>query len=262
MMARERPRTEEPGRIIAHRGASRVAPENTLSAFRRAHAQGARWIEFDVSPLGDGTPVIFHDDTLDRCTTGQGPLTGIGRADLARIRAGKLFGPEFADEPVPTLEAVLDLIEELGFHANLELKAHRRRPGRTVGDLAGPVAELLSAHPWATSRSVISSFDEDELGAFREYLPEAPVALLVEEPPADWRKRLDALGAEGLHLDYKCLTPGLLADARAAGFRVRVYTINEPARMAPFRDAGLTGVITDHPPLFLDEPAWAAWARG
>lgn len=261
-MARERPMTKDPGRIIAHRGASRVAPENTLSAFRGAHAQGARWIEFDVSPLGDGTPVVFHDEKLDRCTNAQGPLTSIGLADLARIRAGKLFGPEFVDETVPTLEAVLDLIEELDLHANLELKAHRRRPGRTVGDLAGPVAELLSARPWATGRIAISSFDEDELGALRENLPEAPVALLVEEPPADWRARLDVLRAEGLHLDYKCLTQSLLAEAQAAGFRVRVYTINEPALMAPFRDAGLTGVITDHPPLFLDDPAWAAWARG
>lgn len=258
---RDRPMTEDPGRVIAHRGASRVAPENTLSAFRAAHAQGARWIEFDVSPLGDGTLVVFHDATLDRCTGARGPLTGIGRADLGRIRAGALFGPAFADEPLPTLEAVLDAIEALGLHANLELKAQRERPGRRIGDLAEAVAPLLAARPWAAARIVVSSFDEDELAAFRALAPEAPVALLAEEPPRDWRARLAALGAEGLHLDFRHVRESLLVEARSFGYRVRVYTINDPGPMAPFRERGLTGVITDHPPLFLDDPAWAAWAR-
>ena len=77
----------DPGRIVAHRGASRVAPENTLAAFREAAAQGARWIEFDVSLLGDGTPVIFHDPTLDRCTDATGPL-GTGVATRAAGAGG------------------------------------------------------------------------------------------------------------------------------------------------------------------------------
>lgn len=259
-MADERPRTADPGRVIAHRGASRVAPENTLAAFRAAHRQGARWIEFDVSPLGDGTPVVFHDDTLDRCTDGRGPLTAIGRNDLRRIHAGALF-PGFAREPLPTLDAVLDLIEELGLHANLELKAHRERSGRRAGDLAETVAAILSGRPWAASRIVTSSFDEDELSAFRKLVPDAPVALLFEEPPRDWRRRLTALRAEALHLDYTHLRQSLLAEARSFGFHVRVYTINQPELMEPFRGLGLTGVITDHPPLFLEDPGWADWAR-
>lgn len=260
-MADERPMISDPGRVIAHRGASRAAPENTLAAFRAAHRQGARWVEFDVSPLGDGTPVVFHDGTLDRCTDHSGPLAGISRSDLARIHAGAQFGPAFAREPLPTLDAVLDLVEQLGLHANLELKAHPARPGRRVGDLAEPVAALLRQRPWAGSRIVTSSFDEDELVAFRELAPDAPVALLFEEPPPDWRLRLAALRAEALHLDYTYLRQSLLTEARSFGFRVRVYTINQPELMEPFRGHGLTGVITDHPPLFLQDPDWAAWAR-
>lgn len=255
------PRTGDPGRIIAHRGASRVAPENTLAAFRAAAEQGARWIEFDVSPLGDGTPVVFHDATLDRCTNAAGPLTAIGRADLARIRVGARFSPKSADEPLPVLDAALDLIDELGLNANLEIKAHRDRPGRRVGDLAETVAAALAARPWAGNRIVTSSFDEDELAAFRDLAPETPVALLVEEPPADWRTRLTALRAEALHLNFMHVSQSLLSEARASGFRVRVYTVNDPEPMRPFRDLGLTGVITDHPPLFLEDPGWADWAR-
>jgi glycerophosphoryl diester phosphodiesterase len=253
--------TEDPGRVIAHRGASRIAPENTLAAFRAAAAQGARWIEFDVSPLGDGTPVVFHDCTLDRCTDATGPLAAIGRADLARIHAGARHGPDFASEPLPTLEAVLELLGELELYANLEIKAHRDRPGRRVGDLAGPVAEALARRPWASARIVVSSFDEDELAAFRELASAMPVALLVEEPPTDWQARLTRLRAEALHLGFRHLRQDVLSEARSSGFRVRVYTINEPALMEPFRAHGLTGVITDHPPLFLDDPAWAAWAQ-
>ena len=260
-MAQRRPRPGDPGRVIAHRGASRVAPENTLAAFRAAHAQGARWIEFDVSLLGDGTPVVFHDATLDRCTDATGPLAAIGRADLSRIRAGVLFGPAFAREEVPTLEAVLDLIEGLGLHANLELKVHGAAPGRRAGALARAVAHALSSRSWAESRLTVSSFDEEELAAFRAAMPGVPVALLVGQPPRDWRARLTALNAEALHLDFRHLDPSLLADARSAGFRVRVYTVNDPGLIDPFRDSGLTGVITDHPPLFLGDRPWAEWAR-
>lgn len=251
------PAVAEPGRVIAHRGASRVAPENTLAAFRAAAGQGARWIEFDVCLLGDGTPVVFHDPTLDRCTDAKGPLSGIGRADLGRIRAGARHGPRFADERIPSLEATLDLIDELGLFANLELKPHANPRGAT----AEAVVRALRPRPWAAARIVTSSFDLDELCAFRQALPQAPVAVLCTRPPRDWRRRLQAVRAEALHLRFDKLTPRLLADARAAGYAVRVYTINQPELMVPFRGLGLTSVITDHPPLFLDDPAWASWAE-
>jgi glycerophosphoryl diester phosphodiesterase len=253
-----RPTVADPGRVVAHRGASRVAPENTLAAFRAAAGQGARWIEFDTCLLGDGTPVVFHDPTLDRCTNAKGPLTGIGRADLARISAGRLHGPRFADEPIPTLEAVLDLVDELGLFANLEIKPHANPRGTT----AAAVVEALRPRSWAGERIVISSFDLVELAALRGALPEAPVAVLYTRPPRDWRARLAALDAEALHVQFDKLTPKVLAEARDAGLRVRVYTINQPELMVPFRGQGLTGVITDHPPLFLDDAAWAAWAAG
>lgn len=252
-----RPNVTDPGRVIAHRGASQVAPENTLAAFRAAAAQGVWWAEFDVSLLGDGTPVVHHDGTLDRCTTGTGSLAEIGISDLAGIQAGRGHGARFAEEPLPTLTAVLDLLEELDFYANLELKPH----DGAVGALAEAAALELSRRSWARERIITSSFGLEELTAFRALMPEAPVAVLYVQPPRDWRQVLDGMAAAALHLHYTHVTESLLREANSFGIDVRVYTINEPDLMAPFRDRGLTSVITDHPPLFLEQPDWAGWAE-
>lgn len=251
-----RPNLEDPGRIIAHRGASQVAPENTLAAFRAAHAQGIWWAEFDVSLLGDGTPVVHHDPNLDRCTNARGSLSDIGSGDLQGIRAGGSHGAAFDDEPLPTLDEVLDLLEEQNFFANLELKPHDGR----VGDLSAAVSDALSRRPWTEERIITSSFAISELAAFRALQPSSALAVLYRRPPLNWRAAVDELAAAAVHVHFTYLTEALLREAKGFGIDLRVYTINEPALMAPFRERGLTGVITDHPPLFLDDSDWARWS--
>lgn len=251
-----RPATSSPGRIVAHRGASRMAPENTLAAFRLAAKQGARWLEFDVSLLGDETPVIHHDATLDRCTDRTGPLARLTAAGLAGIDSGSWFGPRYTGEPVATLEQALDLIETLDLSANLEMKPHDGAPE----PMARAVAGALQRRPWARSRILVSSYDLDALAALRRLMPAQPLAVLWDEPPADWPARLAALRAGSLHIWYEFLTMDILARAQAEQVQVRVFTIDDPAAMEPFRGAGLTGVITNHPPAYLEDPAWAKWA--
>ena len=255
-----RPDTSTRGRIVAHRGASRIAPENTLSAFHLAAAQGARWLEFDVSLLGDGTPVAHHDGTLDRCTDGNGPLDRLTAADLAGIDSGRWFGAQYTGEPLATLEQALDLIDDLNLSANLEMKPHDAAPE----PMARAVTRALTRCRWTRARILVSSFDLGALETLRQMMPEQPVAVLYKNPPANWPDVLTALNACSLHIWHEFLTGAILAEAQEHGFHVRVYTINEPPLMEPFRAAGqtggLTGVITDHPPLFLDDPAWAAWA--
>jgi glycerophosphoryl diester phosphodiesterase len=252
-----RPDTDTPGRIVAHRGACRVAPENTLAAFRAAAGQGARWIEFDVSLIGDETPVLHHDGTLDRCTDRSGPLAHLAASDLAGIDAGGWFGPAYAGEKLATLNEALALIGELELSANLEMKPHETPPEV----IARAVAKELALWPWARRRIVVSSFDLPSLEALRRLMPDQPLAVLYEDPPADWPSALAALRASSLHVWRECITEEILARARTERVHVRVYTVNEPARMVRFRDAGLAGVITDHPPLYLDEPDWAAWSE-
>ena len=251
-----RPDTRTPGRIVAHRGASRVAPENTLSAFRIAAQLGARWLEFDVSLLGDGTPVVHHDGTLDRCTNRTGRLDQLTAADLAGIDAGRWFGAEFGGEPLATLEQALDLIGTLDLSANLEMKPHDAAPE----PIARAVAAALGSRPWTRARILVSSYHIGALEALRRIMPDQPLAVLYDDPAAGWLQTLTALRACSLHIWHEFLTAEILAQTRANDFHVRVFTIDEPPLMAPFRASGLTGVITNHPPLFLDDPDWAAWA--
>src|SRR5690606_3020467 len=112
------------GEVQAHRGASTVAPENTIAAFRAARDQGARWVELDVALLADGTPVVIHDVTLDRTTNGKGPLGEMTAADLAGLDAGSWFGAQFAGERLSTLPDVLTALGELGLNVNVEIKQH------------------------------------------------------------------------------------------------------------------------------------------
>jgi glycerophosphoryl diester phosphodiesterase len=252
----DRPNCSDPGRIIAHRGASHVAPENTLAAFRRAAEQGVRWIEFDVSLLGDGTPVLIHDATLDRCSDWTGPISEISRYDLSGIDAGGWKDPDYRGEPIPTLEAALKTLADLDLYANLELKPHA---GET-GALARAVVPLLKSHRWTRERIITSSFAHPELKVFRDALPEAPVAVLYDEPAPDWYATLSGMNAAAMHLDWRYLSQSLLVDLTTHGFDVRVYTANDPEVLAPFQKHGLTSVITDHPPLYLEHPDWAGWA--
>lgn len=251
------PNVRDPGRIIAHRGAKRVAPENTLSAFRKAAEQGVHWIEFDTCLLGDGTAVVHHDADLDRCSLAHGPLSALAAQDLAGIDMGTRFSEIYRGEPLPTLDQTLDLIEALSLHANLEIKPHDVAPQAN----AEAVAAHLAPRPWTRERIIVSSFCRASLAALRRMLPDQPLAMLFEAPPEDWARVVHDLNAAALHMDYRNLSETIMRETHREGLDLRVYTINRPELVAPFRDLGLTSVITDHPPLFLDEPDWAAWAQ-
>ncbi|MEO1493784.1 MAG: glycerophosphodiester phosphodiesterase family protein [Pseudomonadota bacterium] len=250
-----KPNCTDPGLVIAHRGASEFAPENTLAAFRLAAEQGTRWIEFDVSLLGDGTPVVIHDATLNRCSDWTGPLSELSVYDLSGIDAGSWKHPDFTGEPLPTLEAALQEIEALGLYANLELKPH---DGET-GALAAAVAPVLASLDWTDERIITSSFVLPELAAFRTAMPSAPVAVLYNDPPDTWHRDLCELNAAAMHMNWRFLRQSLLTDVTTRGFDLRVFTINDPEVVEPFRDHGLTSVITDHPPLYLERPDWQVW---
>ncbi len=255
-----RPDTVPIPRIIAHRGAKQVAPENTLSAFQTAARQGARAAEFDVSLLGDGTPVLHHDATLDRCSDRTGPLTAIGQADIAGIDCGGWFSGDFAGEPLATLDQGLDLLRDLGFVSNLEMKPHGAPDA-----MARAVATAIGHRPEARAEILVSSFDLNALAAFRTLLPEQPIAVLYDNPPAGWPEVLADLAASSLHVWREYISEDLIRTAVRIGVHLRVYTVNDPAEMAPYRDlpAGeMGGIITDHPPAFLEDPDWARWAQG
>ena len=115
-------------KIIAHRGASAVAPENTLAAFRKAAELGCKWLEFDVRMLGDGTVVVIHDARFDRTSDTSLAMKDAKSSDLDRIDAGGWFSATFAGERVPTFAQTLALMLDLGLSGNVELKTECRCP--------------------------------------------------------------------------------------------------------------------------------------
>ena len=129
-------------RVMGHRGAAGVAPENTLAGLRAAAAMGVSWIEFDVMLSGDGVPVLFHDDNLERITGRKVAMARTPFAELAKLDAGAWFGPGFSGEPIPSLEQALALAVELGLTPNIEIKPTPRRDAATAAAVVETVAEL------------------------------------------------------------------------------------------------------------------------
>lgn len=233
--------------IIGHRGAAAEAPENTLASIRRAAADGATWVEFDVKLSRDGVPMLFHDDTLQRTTDGKGRPEDLTMAELKRLDAGGWFSPAFAGERIPTLGETVAVLMELGLGANVEIKP---APGQAA-ETARAVAAALAAE-WVMDLppQVVSSFSEDSLAAFADAAPGADRALLVGKLPADWKARADRLGCRALHMSNKAATRANVAAVLDAGYAVRVYTINDRARMDALRDIGVGSVFTDRPAIY------------
>lgn len=234
--------------VQAHRGASAVAPENTIAAFRAAAEQGAVWVEIDVALLADGTLVVIHDDSVDRTTSGSGNLGVLTRADLGRLDAGAWFDARFAGERLSTLEETVVALGELGLSANVEIKHHQHH--RSLDQLVAAVHQAISQRRPET-RIMISSFDPEALSAMHALEPGLQMAMLWSELPADWEARLAAIPATTIHLNYKALSVGFLEKARARGIKVRAWTSNDPVELMSFWGAGLAGVITDNPKVYL-----------
>jgi len=231
-------------RVVSHRGAAGHAPENTLAAMRAGAGLGAAWVEFDVKLTLDRQIVVIHDDTLERTTDGHGAVAVRTLAEFAGLDAGGWYGPAFAGEPLPSLAQAVAVLDELGLGANVEIKP---TPGR--GPLSGRVvgAFLRERWPRRLPPPVVSSFWPDALAAVRETAPEIETALLSFTMPDDWRTHLERLGCGACHILHTALSAERVAAVRAAGFAVRAFTVNDPARARTLYDWGVESIVTDYP---------------
>jgi glycerophosphoryl diester phosphodiesterase len=219
--------------VVAHRGARGHAPENTLAAFDKAVALGAKWIELDVQWHAEKL-WVFHDARLERCTDGTGWLVDHTAEALRKLDAG-------GGQKIPLLHEVLD---RLGARVNLNIEL------KTADGTAAAVATALRAafaRGWKAAQFQVSSFHLPELREFKLRLPEIPLGVLLCGVPLNLAGAATELGAQVLSLDRDFADPALIADAHARGLRVLVYTVNEPDDMARFRAMGVDGVFTDFP---------------
>ena len=229
-------------RWVAHRGAGKLAPENTLAAFRLGAAHGYRAFECDVKLSADGVPFLLHDATLERTSNGHGSAGQQDWHGLSQLDAGGWHSRAYAGEPLPTLAGIAAFIIANGFQLNIEIKptpGQAQSTGRVVAEQA---ARLWAGQPVPP---LLSSFCPDALAAARQAAPELPRALLLDSLPAGWQGLAQALGCEAVVTHHRLMDAGLLTQLRARQWRALVYTVNEPADAQRLLALGIDGLITD-----------------
>ncbi len=230
-------------RLIAHRGAPRLAPENTLKGLETARAQGALWTEFDVTLSADGIPVVFHDDTLERTTDGKGPLRALTLAELKQLSAGRGFDPSFADCRIPTLAEYLTTAAQLGLGINVELKPIGAEDQAVL--CAAVLDTLAQVWPRTSPTPLLSSFSAELLTILRQLQCPYPLALNTNRWSAAAVSHAQQLGCYSLHCNAKYLSEADVAATTHAGLHTLAYTVNDLDTATRLWSWGVTAIFSD-----------------
>lgn len=230
-------------RWFAHRGGGSLAPENTLAGIRLAARLGYRAVEFDVMLSADGTPVLIHDETLERTTNGSGRVCDTPDTVLFSLNAG-------CGERIPRFAEAAALCREYGLLANVEIK-----PAAGYERQTAEVVAHQSRISWrgAEVMPLISSFSLEAVEIARDLAPEIPRGLLFEQVPADWGLHMQRLQAVTLHCSAHNLNDGLLSELVARQVPVLCYTVNSPEQAGALFGRGVSAVFTDRLDLFAAE---------
>jgi glycerophosphoryl diester phosphodiesterase len=230
-------------RWFAHRGGGSLAPENTLAGIRLAARLGYRAVEFDVMLSGDGTPVLIHDETLERTTNGCGLVRATPDAELFTLDAGN-------GERIPRFSEAAALCREYGLLANVEIKpatGFERQTAEVVARQARVFWQGADVMP------LLSSFSLEAVEVARDVAPELPRGLLFERVPENWQGEMARLQAVTLHCNAAYLADDTLSAAMAGGVPVLCYTVNDPAQASLLFARGVKAAFTDRLDLFAAE---------
>ena len=227
---------------IAHRGAGKLAPENTLAAFRVGAAHGYRAFECDVKLSAEALPFLLHDATLERTTDGTGTASLLPWAELSQRDAGAWHSRNFSGEPIPTLTAIAAYVLRNGFALNIEIKPTPGEDRRTGEVVAQQVHRL-----WAGQSvpPLLSSFSTQALEGAMATRPELPRALLLDELWTNWFETTQLLGCVAVVTNFRLMDAQLIQRIHAAGMRALVYTVNDAAEAQRLLALGIDGIITD-----------------
>ncbi len=238
------PTDKFPVMVIAHRGFSGMAPENTMIAFRKAIDVGSDMIELDVRLSKDGEVVVIHDETLEKTTTGRGRVIDKTIHELKQLDAGSKFHPSFSGERIPTLREVLELVKGKVL-VNIEIKMgdYGRWTILNLADLAREEVEKIGM----PDQVVFSSFDPSALERVLEKNPSAQVAYLYNRPWSVPREVTGGRPFSTLNCRKSVLTPENISRAHQEGIRIGVYTLNTEEEMEKFIDMKVDAIITDYP---------------
>ncbi|HWF88630.1 MAG TPA: glycerophosphodiester phosphodiesterase family protein [Pyrinomonadaceae bacterium] len=241
--------------IIGHRGASAVAPENTMAAFRETLAVGADGIEFDVRLTRDGVPVVIHDSTLRR--TGRLPdrVADLTWAEIKKVDVGSWFAPSFANETVPNLAELFTLFQSNNSTLYLEMKSESPSEQRA---LVQACVRAIDEHAFQ-ERVIVECFQLPALKIVSEIEPEIKTVALFEpsftNPGVLSDQRIISqakdVGASALALHHRLARESLVRKAKDAGLHVAVWTVDDPAWIERARTMGIDALITNNPAVML-----------
>ncbi len=235
-------------RWIAHRGAGKLAPENTLGAFRLGASHGYRMYECDAKLSADGVVFLMHDDTLDRTTNGHGVAGERTWSELSRLDAGGWHSRAWAGEPPATLAAVARHCHAHRHWLNIEIKPTpglELQTGRVVAAEAQRLWARQAVHP-----PLLTSFQPESLVGARESAPDLPRGLLLDSLWDGWQAHARRLELVALVCHHALWDRALVDLARAEGWRMLAYTVNDEWAAERLIDLGLDGIITDRVDLF------------
>ena len=219
--------------ILAHRGASAEAPENTLAALQRAIDCGADGIEIDVYFV-DGEIFVFHDRYLERLTAHPGRLCDLS---IQQIRTLKVF----SQHPIPTLDEALACIQGRCL-LNIELKGQV-----PIACLISVLERACNSYNFRPEQLIISSFNHHWLAAAKRALPWLRLGALSTGCMLDYARFASDLGAYSVHACVDFVEPALVTDAHQRGFPIYVYTVDEARDIQTLVDMGVDGIFTNHP---------------
>lgn len=254
---------------IAHRGAGKLAPENTLAAFRLGASHGYRMFECDVKLSADGVPFLLHDADLQRTTNAQkmradrmdsakaainsgADITSIVGGDrlwhdLSQLDAGRWHSPAFAGEPLPSLQAIAAYCLANGHYLNIEIK-----PTPGTERLTGEVVAQHAARLWQGQPvpPLLTSFEVPALEGAMQAAPHLPRGLLLDTLWTGWLETALRLGCQAIVCNHVLWDTSSVTQAQSAGFRTLSYTVNDETAARRLINLGTDGIITDRVDLF------------
>ncbi len=242
--------------VISHRGANRVAPQNTIAAFEKSVEIGCDGFETDIHLTKDGIPVVCHNFTIDETSTGKGAIKNMTYEELRQYDFGKYKGPEFEGTKIPTLDEFLEVSKKLGDKMkvlNIEIKSEKF--GEAGTELAEKTIAVVKNHN-LFDKLLISSFDPAVLVVCKKvdkncktgilYSPDNLISLKIAPRPVSFCREI---GADALHPFFMYVNRLYVERAHRAGIQVNPWTVNKESTAKHLIKLGVDGLITDEPGL-------------
>lgn len=232
-------------KIIGHRGAINIAPENTFASCYAIKSINKDWIEIDVILSKDNIPMVFHDKELNRLSNFKGNLKNFTLNELKHIDIGSVFSRKFKNEKIPTLSEFIILCCQLDINIFLELKSYHDDDLKLVDE----VIKRISNYHSNKNEIIICSYSRDIIKYLKEYLPNYKRSLIVDEIPDDWEEFVKHNDCYSLNLAYN---KNNINNIKECVTKIPVYchVINNPNDLGNLKDINISGIITDNPELF------------